>query len=444
MYSSKELEGGEVDQPFQDSNCDVIGTIPEEPIHQETEDRDITNEEHLDQTETSEITREVEKPESVKEEIKETIKPECEVESLEKEMSRLEVEQGLIVKDDSERKEDGVQKDEAIHGRGDSATSSEKSSPLTCSELTHSIHGIQLEGLSSMSPSSALAGEEDGLVFKSMEDSYHHTEPGKESTGNFHTWNQRHLTSSSSSSRESTPTPLTTLFNEQSSLSSQQQTGPESDHWKQCPRTSDMAISDDTVTGVTPLSSPDINLQRLFDLAPPTSSESTLPKDTTGSTNARQLDANTARGKRSAVLCTHRKMDRVSTPGKPSISTSRRSNTRWQCTTCPFTSDTARRVERKNQHHQRELCQSSTRGSSHSGSHSYMPLLRPYHSGLNRQRDQRRIQRENVAIRKRLEAVRPTPGMTRIEQLTDYQRQAGYLGIPTAPFRSTSAYSEEE
>lgn len=42
------------------------------------------------------------------------------------------------------------------------------------------------------------------------------------------------------------------------------------------------------------------------------------------------------------------------------------------------------------------------------------------------------------AFLKRLEAVKPTPGMTRIEQLTDYQRQAGYLGIPTAPFRSTS------
>ncbi|KAF5897416.1 cilia- and flagella-associated protein 97 isoform X1, partial [Clarias magur] len=404
MDSPKELEG-EVDQPFLDSNC-------------EKEDRDISNEERPDQTESSEITRDVEEPESVKEGSKETIKPECEVELLEKEMSRLEVQQGLIVEDDSERKDDGVQKDEAIFGRGDSATSSEKSPPLTCSEMSPLIPDI-------CSPTSS-AGEEDDLVFKSMEDSYYRREPDKMSTGNFHTRNQSH----SSSSRESTPTPPARLSNEQS----RRQKGLESAEWKQRPRTSDMSISDDTVTDVTPVSSPDISLHQLFVLAPITSSESTLSKDTPGSTSAQQLDANTEGGKRSAVLRAHRKMD--STPGNlRRVSSSIRSSTSWQCTTRSFTSDAARCVDPKKQHHQHELVHSSTL---HSGSHSYMPLLRPYHTAINRQRDQRRIQRENMAIRKRLEAVKPTRGMTRIEQLTDYQRQAGYLGIPTAPFRPTS------
>ena len=36
------------------------------------------------------------------------------------------------------------------------------------------------------------------------------------------------------------------------------------------------------------------------------------------------------------------------------------------------------------------------------------------------------------AFLRRLESVRPTRGMKRAEQLADYQRQAGYLGIATS------------
>ncbi|KER23308.1 hypothetical protein T265_14672 [Opisthorchis viverrini] len=49
-------------------------------------------------------------------------------------------------------------------------------------------------------------------------------------------------------------------------------------------------------------------------------------------------------------------------------------------------------------------------------------ICRPYHTTLNRFREQERIQMENYALAKRLEKVRPTPGMTREEQLREYKR----------------------
>ncbi|KAF7666260.1 hypothetical protein LDENG_00112820 [Lucifuga dentata] len=54
------------------------------------------------------------------------------------------------------------------------------------------------------------------------------------------------------------------------------------------------------------------------------------------------------------------------------------------------------------------------------------------HSAINRQREQQRIERENLAFLKRLESVKPTKGMRRSEQLADYHRQK-YRGIPTHP-----------
>lgn len=37
------------------------------------------------------------------------------------------------------------------------------------------------------------------------------------------------------------------------------------------------------------------------------------------------------------------------------------------------------------------------------------------------------------AFLKRLESVKPTPGLKRAEQLADYQRQVGYQGAPSYP-----------
>uniref|UniRef100_A0A3P8TGN0 Cilia- and flagella-associated protein 97 n=1 Tax=Amphiprion percula TaxID=161767 RepID=A0A3P8TGN0_AMPPE len=110
-----------------------------------------------------------------------------------------------------------------------------------------------------------------------------------------------------------------------------------------------------------------------------------------------------------------------------------------------FTNDEVRRIDRENQRLLRELSRLSPgpRPGSVVGKKTHVgvksPLIRPSHSALNRQREQQRIERENLAFLKRLESVKPTPGLKRSEQLADYQRQVGYLGAPSYPIcRSTA------
>ncbi|XP_053434836.1 cilia- and flagella-associated protein 97-like [Nycticebus coucang] len=100
-----------------------------------------------------------------------------------------------------------------------------------------------------------------------------------------------------------------------------------------------------------------------------------------------------------------------------------------------FTKEEARRIDQENQRLLKEL----TRHAEKPGNRSTMnrwtvnpPKL--YHSALNRQREQQRIERENLALLKRLEAVKPTVGMKRSEQLTDYHRNMAYLN-PSPPSR---------
>ncbi|XP_019645885.1 PREDICTED: cilia- and flagella-associated protein 97-like [Branchiostoma belcheri] len=53
---------------------------------------------------------------------------------------------------------------------------------------------------------------------------------------------------------------------------------------------------------------------------------------------------------------------------------------------------------------------------------------RIYHTALNRMRDQQRIERENLAMLRRLETARPTPGMSRHELLGNFDQQRRYFG----------------
>ncbi|XP_070781858.1 cilia- and flagella-associated protein 97 [Enoplosus armatus] len=104
-----------------------------------------------------------------------------------------------------------------------------------------------------------------------------------------------------------------------------------------------------------------------------------------------------------------------------------------------FSNDEVQCIDRENQRLLRKLsCLSpgprpgSTAGKkTHMASNSHH--IRFSHSAINRQREQKRIERENLAFLKRLESVKPTPGIKRSEQLADYQRQVGYLGAPSYP-----------
>ncbi|KAG5856822.1 cilia- and flagella-associated protein 97-like isoform X1 [Anguilla anguilla] len=57
-------------------------------------------------------------------------------------------------------------------------------------------------------------------------------------------------------------------------------------------------------------------------------------------------------------------------------------------------------------------------------------ITRLYHSAVNRKREMERIDRENQALLKRLDTMKPSRGMSRTEQLADYDRQAPYRGLP--------------
>ncbi|XP_075842829.1 cilia- and flagella-associated protein 97 isoform X4 [Microtus pennsylvanicus] len=94
-----------------------------------------------------------------------------------------------------------------------------------------------------------------------------------------------------------------------------------------------------------------------------------------------------------------------------------------------FTREEVRQIDRENQRLLKELSRQAEKPGSKNTipgrSIGHPPKL--YHSALNRQREQQRIERENLALLKRLEAVKPTVGMKRSEQLMDYHRNMGYL-----------------
>ncbi|KAL4640543.1 cilia- and flagella-associated protein 97 [Arapaima gigas] len=179
---------------------------------------------------------------------------------------------------------------------------------------------------------------------------------------------------------------------------------------KQCPS----GESDDTVTDVTPLSTPDSSPIQSFDMAPG------------GGVDSRG-------GMKSDLHIDH--------PG-------RRVRKNYS-----FSNEEVRRIDRENQRLLRELSRPTPRPKSVCGSGSGSvsssslrkpgsPPVRLYHSALNRQREQQRIERENLAFLKRLESVKPTAGMRRTEQLADYQRQARYLGaLPPSTVMDKSSSS---
>ncbi|KAM6220624.1 cilia- and flagella-associated protein 97 [Rhynchocyon petersi] len=109
-----------------------------------------------------------------------------------------------------------------------------------------------------------------------------------------------------------------------------------------------------------------------------------------------------------------------------------------------FTREEVRQIDRENQRLLKEL----SRQAEKPGNKSTIPrraMGQPpklYHSALNRQREQKRIERENLALLKRLEAVKPTIGMKRSEQLMDYHRNMGYLNSAPSSRRVRSSIDQ--
>ncbi|KAI5087731.1 cilia- and flagella-associated protein 97 isoform X1, partial [Silurus meridionalis] len=359
MYSPKELEG-EVDHSFFDSDCDASEAQSEKPVHREKEDRDGTDEKFPDQSECSQIEKKVERHEE-----------------LEKEKPGLEDQSSLDLKGGSDPKGQSRFKMADIFERKkktEEETEDGKTSPLSHSDMS---------GSDLSDDSSRVSSEDDDDIHKNEDDDQRRQRNrAKKSGRKLFGFLRRH--SSSSSSRERSPTPP----------------GQDPADQKQRRQTSERIESDDTVTDVTPLSSPDVSPQQAFDLAPTTSTDPTLhvpPADTLDTAHEQHLVANTD-DKKSVVLSMSRQMDSVLLVSSPVGS--RRTVGSGQRKNYSFTSAEVRRIERENHRLLHELSRSSACFSSHAARRSSAPSSRLYHSGLNRMRDQERIQRENtVSIR---------------------------------------------
>ncbi|XP_071412423.1 cilia- and flagella-associated protein 97 isoform X2 [Pithys albifrons albifrons] len=107
-----------------------------------------------------------------------------------------------------------------------------------------------------------------------------------------------------------------------------------------------------------------------------------------------------------------------------------------------FTNEEVRQIDRENQRLLKELSRQAAKPRSTSLKKTSVPPPRLYHSALNRQKEQQRIERENLAFLKRLEAVQPTAGMRRSEQLRDYQRQMSYLSSSPSVRRGKSPFTQ--
>ncbi|KAM4709630.1 cilia- and flagella-associated protein 97 isoform 2-T3 [Discoglossus pictus] len=186
--------------------------------------------------------------------------------------------------------------------------------------------------------------------------------------------------------------------------------------------------SEDTVTDVTPLSTPDISPIQSFDLAvnnkiqrqENVNQEIYDPNIDRKSNQKTFQDAMDLNHLLKAFMHIDKKEQSNLTVEQPDIR---------QKKNYSFTNEEVRHIDRENQRLLRELSRHASKPRVKSLTPKKPDILpsRLYHSALNRQREQQRIERENLALLKRLESVKPTVGMTRNEQLMDYQRQAGYL-----------------
>ncbi|XP_059194224.1 cilia- and flagella-associated protein 97 [Centropristis striata] len=193
--------------------------------------------------------------------------------------------------------------------------------------------------------------------------------------------------------------------------------------------------SEDTVTDVSPLSSPDFSPLQSLDLNHTEPEEESLKKQQQESVPS------------SRISDMHQDEDSDQDVDECSLSPESQLGGKLVFR-CPamrnrknysFTNDEVLRIDRENQRLLRELSRhspgprpgSSARKKTQTGSNS--PHVRLSHSALNRQREQQRIERENLAFLKRLESIKPTPGLKRAEQLEDYQRHIGYVGAPSYP-----------
>ncbi|XP_007423760.1 cilia- and flagella-associated protein 97 [Python bivittatus] len=243
------------------------------------------------------------------------------------------------------------------------------------------------------------------------------------------------LSDSSCSSEKKSMSSLPVLSSEQSSqgIKSVEVKSKLGDHTEE---------SEDTVTDVTPLSTPDISPIQSFELAASNDKKLKVKRQQNVSQELYEPEVDhkcLQKVLHEAMDLNHllkaflqlEKKDQQEVALDQSSVGSRKNYS--------FTNEEVRQIDQENQRLLKELTKHSAKPRSKSASAKKPSGSTPkYHSAINRQREQQRIDRENLAFLKRLEAVKPTAGMKRSEQLTDYQRQISYLRTAPTPRRGKS------
>lgn len=207
----------------------------------------------------------------------------------------------------------------------------------------------------------------------------------------------------------------------------------------------DLEESEDTVTDVTPLSTPDISPIQSFEFV--ASNDKKLKVKRQENVNQELYDSEFDRRYSRKVL--HDAMD-LNQLLKAFLQLDKKEQkltidhpSKVIRKNYSFTNEEVRQIDRENQRLLKELSKQSARPRrSSTMKKTSVPQPRLYHTALNRQKEQQRIERENLAFLKRLEAVKPTAGLRRSEQLRDYHRQMSYLSSSSSVRRSRSPFSQ--
>uniref|UniRef100_A0A1A8HUM0 Cilia- and flagella-associated protein 97 n=1 Tax=Nothobranchius kuhntae TaxID=321403 RepID=A0A1A8HUM0_NOTKU len=191
-----------------------------------------------------------------------------------------------------------------------------------------------------------------------------------------------------------------------------------------------LAESDDTITDVSPLSSPELSPCRSVNL-PSEMEERTQEQESVPSSGLSSMhlddDSDQDLDERSFNLESSCKPKRgLCHPGWRN----RKNYT--------FSNDEVRRIERENSRLLRELTSPASatvlgKAPVKKTCTSNFPVTQMAHNAIRRQREQQRIERENLLVLKKLESVKPTPGLSRSEQLADYQRLTGRPAASSRP-----------
>ncbi|XP_076004338.1 cilia- and flagella-associated protein 97 [Genypterus blacodes] len=190
--------------------------------------------------------------------------------------------------------------------------------------------------------------------------------------------------------------------------------------------------SEDTATDVTPLSSPDRSLLQSLDLND--------RDDEDGNADERRQESAPSSGRSQTTRDSYRDEDEFSFSSESQLggrlipcSPGGRNRKNYS-----FNNAEVRRIDRENQRLLWAMSRHSSRSSSGSAiglksrTPNKSPVVRLAHSAINRQREQQRIDRDNMALLRRLESVKPTRGLKRTEQMADFHQQR-YWGTPTHP-----------